>query len=76
LLRSFDTFAAAYRVWVDWESADALEGRSARLLPILPLARVDGKSPLEHRRSPARGPAGGGAWLHTRSTRLPCRRAT
>jgi hypothetical protein len=33
---------------VDWEAAAALEGRAARLLPGLFLARVDGKSPVEY----------------------------
>ncbi len=33
---------------MDWEPADALQRRAARLLPGLLLARVDGKSPVEH----------------------------
>ena len=33
---------------VDWESRGALEGRAARLLPGLFLARIDGKSPVEY----------------------------
>lgn len=33
---------------ISWEPADALEGRAARLLPGLLLARVDGKSPVEY----------------------------
>lgn len=33
---------------VDWESAENLEGRTARLLPALLLARIDGKSPVEY----------------------------
>lgn len=48
LLQSFDAFAAAHRARIDWEPADVLEARAARLLPILALARVDGKSPLEY----------------------------
>ncbi len=31
-----------------WEAKDELEGRTARLLPGLFLARVDGKSPVEY----------------------------
>ena len=33
---------------MDWEAPAALEGRVARLLPGLLLARVDGKSPVEY----------------------------
>jgi 5-methylthioribose kinase len=45
---SFDVLAAAYLQGVDWEPADALQRRAARLLPGLLLARVDGKSPVEY----------------------------
>ena len=38
----------AYAAQVDWEPAEALEGRVAALLPALLLARVDGKSPVEY----------------------------
>jgi fructosamine-3-kinase len=48
LLESFDAFAGAYLARVDWEAAGDLEGRAARLLPALALARVDGKSPVEY----------------------------
>lgn len=41
-------FWRVYRGRVDWEEADALEGRVAGLLPMLMLARVDGKSPVEY----------------------------
>jgi len=33
---------------VDWEDREGLEARTARLLPGLFLARVDGKSPVEY----------------------------
>lgn len=38
----------AYRAAIDWEPAEQVEARVARLLPALALARVDGKSPLEY----------------------------
>jgi aminoglycoside phosphotransferase (APT) family kinase protein len=47
-LACFDSLMAAYRAGITWEPADALEGRAARLLPGLFLARVDGKSPVEY----------------------------
>lgn len=47
-LACFDSLAGAYRAGVDWEDRDALEARTARLLPGLLLARVDGKSPVEY----------------------------
>jgi aminoglycoside phosphotransferase (APT) family kinase protein len=48
LAASFDALATAYLAHVDWEASDALEGRAAALLPVLALARVDGKSPVEY----------------------------
>ena len=48
LLASFDALAGAYLRGVDWESPDALEQRTAALLPGLLLARIDGKSPVEY----------------------------
>ena len=33
---------------VDWEPAEAVQARTAALLPALMLARVDGKSPVEY----------------------------
>jgi aminoglycoside phosphotransferase (APT) family kinase protein len=48
LLDAFDSLAAAYRDGVTWESPATVEERSARLLPALLLARVDGKSPVEY----------------------------
>jgi aminoglycoside phosphotransferase (APT) family kinase protein len=52
-LACFDAMVAAYRAGVDWEAADAVEARVARLLPGLFLARVDGKSPVEYITAPA-----------------------
>jgi aminoglycoside phosphotransferase (APT) family kinase protein len=47
-LRCFRVLAETYMARVDWEPRAALEGRAARLLPGLFLARVDGKSPVEY----------------------------
>ena len=47
-LACFDGLVDAYLPGVDWEPADALQRRAARLLPGLLLARVDGKSPVEY----------------------------
>ena len=47
-LQCFDVLATAYLAGVSWELRGALEARSARLLPGLLLARVDGKSPVEY----------------------------
>jgi aminoglycoside phosphotransferase (APT) family kinase protein len=47
-LACFDALATAYLAGVDWEPPAELEGRAARLLPGLFLARVDGKSPVEY----------------------------
>jgi 5-methylthioribose kinase len=47
-LGCFDALAASYLAGVDWEPADAIEERAARLLPGLLLGRVDGKSPVEY----------------------------
>lgn len=48
LLGAFLDFWAAYRPHLTWEDAAAFETRVARLLPMLMLARVDGKSPVEY----------------------------
>jgi aminoglycoside phosphotransferase (APT) family kinase protein len=48
LLVSFARLTDAYLVSVVWEPRGELEGRAARLLPGLFLARVDGKSPVEY----------------------------
>lgn len=47
-LDCYDAMTKAYLAGVDWESADEIEARTARLLPGLFLARVDGKSPVEY----------------------------
>jgi 5-methylthioribose kinase len=48
LLRAFDALAAAYLAGADWEPRANVEARTARLLPALFLARIDGKSPVEY----------------------------
>lgn len=48
LRQSFDALVAAYLAHAAWEDRGALEGRAARLLPGLLLARCDGKSPVEY----------------------------
>jgi aminoglycoside phosphotransferase (APT) family kinase protein len=52
-LASFDALARAYRDGVTWEPPAEIESRTARLLPGLFLARVDGKSPAEYLTSEA-----------------------
>ena len=47
-LACFDAMTATYLRSVRWEPAAELERRTARLLPGLFLARVDGKSPVEY----------------------------
>ena len=47
-LHCFDALTKAYLAGVGWEPHGALEARTARLLPGLFLARVDGKSPVEY----------------------------
>ena len=51
-LACFAALAEAYLSRVAWERPAALEGRAARLLPGLLLARVDGKSPVEYITAP------------------------
>ena len=46
--RSFAAIRDAYLAGVTWEKPSAIDGRTARLLPMLFLARVDGKSPVEY----------------------------
>jgi len=47
-LQCFQVLCQSYLHGVDWEPAQDLENRAARLLPGLLLARVDGKSPVEY----------------------------
>jgi aminoglycoside phosphotransferase (APT) family kinase protein len=47
-LGAFDALAAAHFAGVDWEPRAEVEARTARLLPALFLARVNGKSPVEY----------------------------
>ncbi len=47
-LAAFDRLAETYLAGVDWEARAMLEARTARLLPGLFLARIDGKSPVEY----------------------------
>lgn len=64
LLACFDVLARSYLQQVNWEPREALEGRAARLLPGLLLARVDGKSPVEYLRE---------AWQHEFVRRIATR---
>lgn len=48
LSAAFIALRDAYMAGVSWEEPDALESRTASLLPGLLLARVDGKSPVEY----------------------------
>lgn len=48
LIECFRILKNEYFKWVSWEDPAELESRSARLLPALFLARVDGKSPVEY----------------------------
>lgn len=48
LLKQVNAFWEAYAGLVDWEDPEALETRVCALLPVLMLARVDGKSPVEY----------------------------
>ena len=47
-LAAYDALKDAYLERVTWERADAMEQRTARLLPALLLGRIDGKSPVEY----------------------------
>lgn len=51
---AFESLLAAYSAHVRWEPVDKLFARTARLLPGLLLARVDGKSPVEYLEEDAR----------------------
>ncbi|HWA91092.1 MAG TPA: aminoglycoside phosphotransferase family protein [Rhizomicrobium sp.] len=50
--RSFAALSEAYLAGVTWEEPQALDRRTASLLPALFLARVDGKSPVEYLTDP------------------------
>lgn len=52
-LECFAALSEAYLADVTWEPRDAMEARTAALLPGLFLARVDGKSPVEYLTSQA-----------------------
>ena len=71
-LASFLALGDAYLGQVDWEPREAVEMRTATLLPCLTLARVDGKSPVEYldegRRATVRSAAI--AMIETRAPRL------
>ncbi|PRH84552.1 aminoglycoside phosphotransferase [Labrys okinawensis] len=45
---AFEALVSAYFDRIDWEDRADLEARTAALLPVLFLARVDGKSPVEY----------------------------
>ena len=47
-LHLFERLVGAYRAHVGWEPWQALDARTAALLPGLLLGRVDGKSPVEY----------------------------
>jgi 5-methylthioribose kinase len=46
--KSFEAMSETYVSGVNWEAAREIDSRAARLLPMLFLARVDGKSPVEY----------------------------
>lgn len=48
LADSAQSLIRAYETQVNWEPPEAVLTRTARLLPVLMLARVDGKSPVEY----------------------------
>ena len=48
LLGQVNAFWIAYRPHISWEDPTELEKRICALLPVLMLARVDGKSPVEY----------------------------
>ena len=45
---AFETLVSVYMQHVSWEPREAIEARTAALLPGLMLARIDGKSPVEY----------------------------
>lgn len=48
LLKQVSAFWRSYAPHISWEAPDVLETRICALLPVLMLARVDGKSPVEY----------------------------
>ena len=46
--RSFDALRSSYLAGASWEDPSALDRRTARLLAVLLLARIDGKSPVDY----------------------------
>lgn len=52
MLRAFDACAEAYLSEISWEPKKALEYRVASLIPMLLLARISGKSPVEYLSEP------------------------
>lgn len=82
LLAMTGDFWTAYAPHVTWEGGAAIEARVAALLPMLMLARIDGKSPVEYLNAPTRDlvrtaaiglierPAGSLADLRTRLGRM------
>jgi 5-methylthioribose kinase len=46
--QAFEAMSKSYLAGVTWEPVEAIDRRTARLLPMLFLARVDGKSPVEY----------------------------
>jgi aminoglycoside phosphotransferase (APT) family kinase protein len=48
LLECLETLLSTYSSWVTWEDPEAVQQRTAALLPGLLLARVDGMSPVEY----------------------------
>ncbi len=48
LFSAVTSFWRVYREYVSWESQNGLEARVAALVPMLMLARIDGKSPVEY----------------------------
>lgn len=54
LLEAAAAFSDAHLSHVHWERVEALDTRTAALLPGLSLARVDGKSPVEYLDAPTR----------------------
>jgi 5-methylthioribose kinase len=48
LLQAFEEFAESYLTGATWEAREELERRITSLLPMLLLARISGKSPVEY----------------------------